>query len=70
MKGEEEEAILHLHGIGGLLLHRIHLQVKERTQRLHLALPRAIVLVGHEGNILPGSALERLLQNFEREARM
>ena len=70
MKGEEEEAILHLHGVGGLLLHQIHLQVKERTQRLHLALPRAIVLVGQEGNILPGSALERLLQNFEREARM
>ena len=70
MKGEEEEAILRLHGVGGLLLHRIHLQVKERTQRLHLTLPRVIVLVGQEGNILPGSALERLLQNFEREARM
>ena len=70
MKGEEEEAIHRLHGVTGLLLHRIHLQVKERIQRLHLALTTAIILVGQEGNILPGSALERLHQNFEGEARM
>ena len=70
MKGEEEEAIHRLHGVEGLLLHRIHPQVMERSQWLDLALTRAIVLVGQEGNILPGSALERLLQNFERETRM
>ena len=70
MKGEEEEALHHLHGVREPLLHRIHPQVMERTLRLHLALTRAIVLVGLKGNILPGSALEKLHQSFEREARM
>ena len=70
MNEEEEQALHRLHGVREPLLHQIHPQVMERTQRLHIALTRSIILVGHEGNILPRSALERLHQNFIREARM
>ena len=70
MNDKEEEALHRLHGVREPLLHRIHPQVMEKILRVHLTLLGAIILVGLEGSILPRSALEKLHQSSEREARM
>ena len=70
MNKEGGEALLHPHGKGGLLLHLILLQVMVKTPLLRLDPKEVIIHVGHKGNILPGSALKKLHQSFEREARM
>ena len=70
MNEEEGEAHRNMQGEGVLLLHLNLPQVVEMILQLHLDPLKAVMQIGLEENILPGSALENLNQSFEREARM
>ena len=70
MNKEEGGAHHIMQGKGVLLLHLNLPQVMERILQLHLDPLKAIIHISLKESILPGSALKKSNQSFEREARM